>query len=260
MFGKITLWGILAISSLLIPGAAVMVWKDYWWPHILFVMWTIAAVFVLSALEKRKHREQRDQLLHHAQVTAIRTLSHHRHDWMNELQILYGYLRLNKPDKAVEVVDRIRERMDHDSKLSHIGIPELATYLLSFRTVCDTMRLDVEVADELYLDRLPYNLEKLSRTIIGLINVIRFRAASSGCDNVLRLSFRRRGEELALDMVYSGELAAADSVNADLEQCLEGIGMLAAETKPSEKPQQTRAMTVHFPLPAINRDNNSVGA
>lgn len=251
MLRRITLWGLAAVLSLIIPAAAVFVWHRSWWPLLLFVVWTGAVGGILWALERRKHREHSARLLMNAQLSAIRTLSHHRHDWMNELQILYGYLRLNKLDKAVDVVERIRVRMDHDSKLSQIGIPDLATFLLSFRTVCDTMRLEVEIQDGLHLDRLPYNAEMISRSVIGMVNVIRFRAVSplSG-DNVLRLYFHQSKSNLKLDMTYEGELAAANSVKDELEKCLEGMGQLDTGNEPAERADYARKMVIHFSLPA----------
>jgi stage 0 sporulation protein B (sporulation initiation phosphotransferase) len=201
-------------------------------------------------MERRRHREHCDWLIGHSQLSSIRTLSHHRHDWMNELQILYGYLRLNKIDKAVEVVDRIRIRMEHDSRLSQIGIPDLATFLLSFRTVCDTMRLEVDIQDGLHLDRLPYEAEELSKAVIGLVNVIRFRAVSSmNGENVLKLILRHGNDGgLKIEMVYDGELAAADSVRDELEKSLEGIGQLDQGEEPAGNPRHTRTLVIHFPL------------
>ncbi|TFE30710.1 Spo0B domain-containing protein [Cohnella luojiensis] len=251
MLRKWTLWGLVALLSLTLPAAAVLIWRESWWPLIVFVLWTFTVGATIVLLERRKHREHSGRLLTHAQVSAIRTLSHHRHDWMNDLQILYGYLRLKKIDKAVDVVDRIRARMEHDSKVSQIGIPELATFLLSFRAVCDTIRLDVEIQDGLHLDRLPYETEALSKAVIGLVNVIRFRAVSplSG-ENVLRLSLFHNDGSLKIIMSYEGELAAADSVIAELEQCIHGIGQVDQGEEPEEKSHHARTMVIHFPLPA----------
>ncbi|WP_373228527.1 Spo0B domain-containing protein [Cohnella sp.] len=251
MLRGLTLWGLAALVSLAIPTMGVFVWHRSWWPLILFVTWTFAVGIALLTMEKRKHREHCDRLVSHAQLSSIRTLSHHRHDWMNELQILYGYLRLHKLDKAVDVVDRIRVRMDHDSKLSQIGIPELTTFLMSFRTVCDTMRLEVEVQDGLQLDRLPYPAEKLSKIVIGLVNIIRYRAANPmGGENVLKLFMHQSDAGLKLTMIYEGELAAADSVRSELEQCVQDLGQLDTGDEQAEKTQNTRTMVVHFPLPA----------
>lgn len=251
MLRGLTLWRLAAMVSLAIPTTAVFVWNHSWWPLILFVGWTIGIGAALLVIEKRKHLEHCERLLNHSQLSAIRTLSHHRHDWMNELQILYGYLRLNKLDKAVDVVDRIRVRMEHDSKLSQIGIPELSTFLLSFRSVCDTMRLEVEIQEGLYLDRLPYPAEKLSRAVIGLVNIIRYRAVIPiAGENILRLFMYQSDFEFKLKMTYEGELAAADSIRLELEQCINELGRLDTEDELAEKTQISRTMVVHFPLPA----------
>jgi stage 0 sporulation protein B (sporulation initiation phosphotransferase) len=148
-------------------------------------------------------------------------------------------------------VDRIRVRMEHDSKLSQIGIPELATFLLSFRTVCDTMRLEVDIQDGLHLDRLPYEAEELSKAVIGLVNVIRVRAVNSmSGENVLKLYFRHSDGGLKIEMAYVGELATADSVADELQKCLIGIGQLDQGDELAENSRQTRTMVFHFPLPA----------
>lgn len=253
MLRGLTLWGLAALLSLGIPTTIIFVWDHSWWTLILFVVWTFAVCSSLLVLERRRHQEQCDRMLNYAQVSAIRTMSHHRHDWLNELQIMYGYLRLNKLDKAVEIVDRIRVRMDYDSKLSQIGLPELSTFFLSFRTVCDNMRLEVEVQNGLYLDQLPIPGDKLSKTIIGLVNIIRYRAMntmSSDIDNVLKLSMMKSDAGLKLVMVYEGELAAADGVHLELLKCLQGLGDLDTADEQAEKVQYERMMVIHFPLPA----------
>lgn len=251
MFRNRTLWGLATWLSLALPVAAVIVWPDTRWPLYLLALWSLSVGSSVVWMERRSHREQRERLMTLAQTSAIRTLSHHRHDWMNELQILYGYLRLNKPDKAVHVVDRIRTKMEQDSRISQIGDPELATFLLSFRTVCDTMRLDVDVQDGLFLDRMPYASEKLSKSIIGLINVFRFRAASPTTgENVLNLTLSHNGGELTIVFEYEGEIAAADSVAEDLARCVQGIGRIDQGEEPAGQTRQARTMVIHFPLPA----------
>lgn len=191
-----------------------------------------------------------DRLLNHTHATTIKTLSHHRHDWMNELQVLYGYLRLNKPDKAVDIVDRIRVRMEHDSRLSHIGNPKLSIYFLSFRTICDSMRLEVETVEGLQLGRTPDEADRIARAVIGMINVIRVRAANaSGDDKVLTVSLSQSPSGYQVDLKVTGELSAAGSITAELTQCLNGIGQLAADRSDEDK-ANGRKMSVHFPLPA----------
>ncbi|MFC4600395.1 Spo0B domain-containing protein [Cohnella hongkongensis] len=237
-----------ALASLVLPAAAVLIWPRSWWPLFVFVLWTLAVFAVFAAWQRGRHREQSGKLMARAQLSTIRTLSHHRHDWMNELQILYGYLRLNKLDKAVDVVDRIRARMEQDSKVSQLGCPELSVYLLSFRTFCDTMRLEVDVEDGVCFDKLPLAPERLCGSIIGLVNVIRFRASVPlGGENVLKLALSQEKNALKLVMQYWGELAATDSMTEELEKCVQGTGRLDEEIEPADNSPQGRKMVFHFP-------------
>ncbi|MFC5469450.1 Spo0B domain-containing protein [Cohnella suwonensis] len=247
-----TPWALAAWASLVLPVMAVAAWPRAWWPYAVLTLWTLGIAVGVVLVAKRWHRRQSDRIVTQAQLSSIRTLSHHRHDWMNELQILYGYLRLNKPDKAIAVVDRIRERMEQDSRVSQIGEPELATFLLSFRAMCDTVRLEVDVQNGFHLDGKADRSDRLAKAIIGLVGIIRYRASSpaNGVDNVLKLGFSRDGGEVSVSLVYEGELAASDSVVPEMERCVEGIGTIRFDESPAGSAGQARTMVVRFPLPA----------
>ncbi|MFC5700493.1 Spo0B domain-containing protein [Cohnella faecalis] len=246
-------WQIGAAASLVVPITALLLWREAGWSLILFVVWTIAAAAAAVALERRHGREQTIRMREHSNRTLIRTLSHHRHDWLNELQLVYGYLRMSKSDKAVGVVERIRERMNHDSKVTHLGSPELIAYFLTFRTLCNTMRLDVEVEEGIYLDRLFPNSDKLPDVIIGLVNAFRRRAASAEVSaNVLKVSFSKLEKErrLVIALGYEGELASIDSLESELNGLLDGWGTIASEEAGAEEHTKAHRMAAHIPLPA----------
>jgi stage 0 sporulation protein B (sporulation initiation phosphotransferase) len=206
----------------------------------------MVALAVVRGLDRRHSR-----MLEHARQSAIHTLSHHRHDWMNDLQILYGYLRLKKPDKAVEIVDRIRERMENDSRISQLGSAELSTFLLSFRTMCDNMRLEFKVTDGLHLDRLPVDMDKLTGVLIAIINAVRYRAVTPVTgENLLRLTLFRTNEALSLELVFEGELAAGGSLAVELENLLGGWGQLTEDASEGLSQGPYRKVLVTFPMTA----------
>ncbi|TJY41434.1 histidine kinase [Cohnella pontilimi] len=245
---------VLGFVSLLLPAAAVYIWRTAWWPLLLFAVWTVAAAVICVLSDRRYYRGQNARMLEHARQSAIRTLSHHRHDWMNDLQIMYGYLRLKKPDKAIEIVDRIRERMENDSRISQLRNTELSTFLLSFRTICDHMRLEFKVEDGLQPDRLPVDMEKFAAILIAIVNAVRYRAVTPAAgENVLRLTLFRSEESLSLELVFEGELAAGGSLAAEVENLLGGWGQLTQEAlgKSAGTPNEPcRKMVVTFPMTA----------
>jgi len=234
-----TPWGIGAAASLAVPLAAVCIWSEARWPYAMMAGWAIAAALAYIAAERRQAAVRCRRQAERIHQSALRTLSHYRHDWMNELQILYGYLRLQKLDKAIEVVDRIREQMENDSRVSRLGIPALIAFFVSFRSACDTMKLEVSVEDGLQLDRLRLDPDRLTRALVATVNIFRARVpASAGPVPVLRLRFEREEQALAIGVAYEGELAAAESVPSELDKVW-GDGM--RWTRGGEEPESGSA-------------------
>jgi hypothetical protein len=219
--------GIWAFATLPVPAAAVFVWRDSWWPPIVLVLWTALAAACFAAVMTRESRARSARLLEDARVSAIRTLSHHRHDWMNDLQILYGYIRLNRLDKAAQIVDRIRERMENDGRVSQIGSTELSAFLLSFRTMCDHMRLEVQVAEGFNLESASAGPDRASSCLIGLIRAAKCRAVSpSPGENVLRLSLYADADGLHADLAYEGQWTSGKDLAEEAAGLLNGWGQL----------------------------------
>jgi stage 0 sporulation protein B (sporulation initiation phosphotransferase) len=249
--GTKSVWMPIAAGlSFAVPLATVIGFWDAWWSHLIFVAWTIGAGALVVRHERAKARIKAERALVDSRKDAILTLSHHRHDWMNELQLVYGYLRLQKADKAIGVVDRIRERMSHDSKVSQLGNTELVTYLLSFRAMCDTMRLDIEVEDGLQLEKLFPGSDHLTEAIIGLVDAFRWRAVRPmGNPNALRLTFERTEQNLVIRLIYEGELAALGSLKDEAASLIDGLGKLTTE-EGAEGDDGLAEMVVCIPLTA----------
>src|SRR5690606_8892232 len=61
-------------------------------------------------------------------------MNHYRHDWMNDLQVLFGYIQLNKADKLKAYVENLSDKLYRESLVSKLGVSELVAYLLLFRS------------------------------------------------------------------------------------------------------------------------------
>lgn len=142
---------------------------------------------------------ERKTLLESLQRTASATLAHHRHDWMNDLQILYGYVQLGKYDKLAGCVERIKERMAADSRISRLGIPSLVFYLHSFREQNNSVQLEVCIQEDLQLGELlsAEDADQFTEAIIATIRAYQFTGRSSWGEVLhLKLSLSREGGEI----------------------------------------------------------------
>src|SRR5690606_37417454 len=115
-----TSWSAAAAASLVLPAVLTAVLPDARWPALLLAAWALAAAIVHAGSMRRANRRLLARLADEHRRFWLQALSQQRHDWMNDLQILYGYLRLQKLHNAMETLDRIRERMERESRISRL--------------------------------------------------------------------------------------------------------------------------------------------
>ena len=75
----------------------------------------------------------------------IELLSHARHDWMNRIQLIKGYLSMGNIEKVNEIIDQIIQMSTQESKLSNIQLPEFATLLLTYNWISPAFILNYEI-------------------------------------------------------------------------------------------------------------------
>lgn len=216
---------------LMMPGAAVLlsvallVLMYFLRSPIFYALLGLCLMLVFAGyiiVEQRKAAEERKQLLESVQRMAAATLGHHRHDWMNELQILYGYIQLGKYDKLKDCVERIKERMAADSKISRLGIPSLVFYLYSFREMNGSIQLDVQIQEDLTLGEAlaPQDAEQFTEAIMETIRFYQYTGRSSwGELPKLRLELSRLGGEIVA--VFEREDCTAADSDTLLQRYLE---------------------------------------
>lgn len=168
-----------------------------------------ACVWLLADLDRRKRSsEWRDRL--------IQMLGHYRHDWMNELQVLFGYIRLKKYDNLPEYMDKIKTTALHDSYLCKLGNPELIVYLLNKRIEGGYCTVEVELEQEIDLRRLVLEEQAVFRLIGGIAD----RIGGQAEPGVLSIGFDEEDGELLIDFVYQGE-ADGESMKRKLQAFLQ---------------------------------------
>jgi hypothetical protein len=134
-------------------------------------------------------------------LRLIHLFNHYRHDWMNEIQLVYGYVKLKKYDKLEALMETIRTKVQHESHISKLGVPELVVYLFSSQAGEKELKLDVEMKQEIHLNELQIAGEEFK-----------------DCEHGLHIKLAQRSEMLQVDCTYKGELTGDQ-----LLPCLEWI-------------------------------------
>ena len=140
----------------------------------------------------------------------VQTINRLRHDWMNDVQVLYGYLKLKKYDKMNDYVETIVQKMIRESLISRLGIPSLVVYLQSFRAVCSSVELQVELPEPLDLNELPVDPYGVAEMMMRIMDGFkRFAIPRGGEPNRLFLRLSAEGERLWIRFDYRGEYEPA---------------------------------------------------
>lgn len=118
-----------------IAAAAVCAVIVIGWP--LSFTWRFVLILVMAVMLSlcgfllyREERMRRKRVERSLATSVLELMNHQRHDWMNDLQLVYGYVRLKKFDKLPECVETIKERMAEESRIAKLGVPELVMFLM----------------------------------------------------------------------------------------------------------------------------------
>lgn len=79
-------------------------------------------------------------------VTAI--LQHYRHDLMNRLQIVQGYVNMGKLDKVESKLDEILDYYNEERKLMGLYVPAFMLWIIQFNSRYNNFRLTYKIYTE----------------------------------------------------------------------------------------------------------------
>lgn len=195
-----------------LPASAIIIWPESRWINVFVIAWIGIIWFIYNRLDKKLAAEQLHKTIKSNQKMSITTMNHYRHDWMNQLQVLFGYISLGKKEKCIEYVEKIKGRMFVESQIAKLEEPGLVSYLQAFRIFPAHFELEVkfvsECKNEHYID------DQISELIIAILNLYRRHAvANARQENVLTLTFDT-SHHCKVHFLYKEQLQ-----NIDIWQC-----------------------------------------
>lgn len=139
-----------------------------------------------------------------ADLRLLNLFNQYRHDWMNEIQILMGYVQLKKYDKLPALMGKIKEKIQKETYISKLGIPSLIVMLLTFQTEVKELRLMVMMEEEIHFQKLK-TPEAAGKWIAALLECFREEALLYQDDqNSLELCMNKDSGELEITGHYHG--------------------------------------------------------
>jgi stage 0 sporulation protein B (sporulation initiation phosphotransferase) len=177
-----------------------------------------------SRLEEQARQELNEQE-NESQLNILQIVNRLRHDWMNDIQVLFGYIQLKKYDNLPTYMEKIRYSMQQESLLSKLGIPALITYILKFRAQAKAIQLEIGLEQEISLHNLPVQPGLIVNLVYDTVELFNAQAKPEFEKiGVLSLEFDVGEDHLLLDFVYQGPYNRESLEHAVRERLLRDSG------------------------------------
>ncbi|TXK84734.1 Spo0B domain-containing protein [Paenibacillus sp. N3.4] len=197
------------LLALVLIGLTGLMFVEPWLARAALLLLTVFCGYLAFKLEISRIQEKWCEKLRHQEqqshINLLRVINRLRHDWMNDTQILFGYIQMKKFDNLPPYMEKIKMNMQQESNLSKLGIPSLIAFLLMVRVQSKSLQLDLALDQEVNLAQLPIKeglIEKLIIQTVGLFE--EFAAVEDGECGTLSLELDVQEDYLLLDFVYQG--------------------------------------------------------
>ncbi|WP_198510288.1 Spo0B C-terminal domain-containing protein [Bacillus solitudinis] len=150
---------------------------------------------------------------------VLQALRHTRHDWLNVMQLIKGNLALKRYDRIENIIETVTQKSVNESKMSSMGVPELALYLLTFNWYCHSLKLDIDVVggEVRSFSAKEQQLKLLCKAIIESLS----KFSAKDTENSLLLIFLFKEETCEITFDYHGKLEMKESDWSPILQNLE---------------------------------------
>lgn len=198
ILGAAGLWSLAAAAGWIGWGAlAAMIWVAvfYLWKRI-----------VMDKLPKRSQPGVEAQsLIDKKTESFLHTVSLHRHDLMNEIQLLLGYVQLKKYDKLRDFVEQMKDKAAQESVLFRLGAPQLVLYLYQLQADNRQLEVELEIEADLKLDQCVVDAHALGAWLIELVQLFEVYGVSEEEVNSLVLEMFKETGELHIYITFEGK-------------------------------------------------------
>ncbi|MFA1822551.1 Spo0B domain-containing protein [Virgibacillus oceani] len=101
---------------------------------------------------------------------VVKLLQHYRHDLMNHLQIVNGYMNLKRPEKAEEKIKETMEYYHEERKLMHVMPPQFILWVMQVNIMFDHIKLEYQILTEKKLHHVEHDLSARCEKVISAVN------------------------------------------------------------------------------------------
>lgn len=132
-------------------------------------------------------------------------LNQHRHNWLNDLQLIFGYIKLKKYDRLDSYMERLKDKLDDEGAISRIANPTLALELMFFKHSTTLFALKVVMEQGFQLPASSGFVDNIRETLLATLHIFKEHAhILNDKENELIVTICDDSEGVLLVFEYSG--------------------------------------------------------
>lgn len=253
-----------AWPGLLAGAAGIALWIGSWLAASIVLRAVLSAAAVVCivlivcryqksvASKPKRYKNVREMSTEQAlKESFIQALSMRRHDYMNDIQLLMGYLQLKKYDKLKDFVEILKDKATQESYMFRWGNPDLIVHMYTFGVLSRKLQVTVETEEDVQLHKLAVDNAYVAARMIDMTKIFERIAVTGQLDNQLTIAVYVDQEQLCSVYEYEGRFDSEDlhrTMRGFLDQQDTQLG-----TKIQwEEHEDWLTVTLRFPLAEVN--------
>lgn len=139
----------------------------------------------------------------------VELLRYSRHDWLNHIQLIKGYLSMGKLDRVREIIDQIVEESEQAAKLSNLNLPLFAALFLTYNWKNPRVYLSYRINGEGKLsEEQDGRITHWFETFFQYLN----SEVPDNCEYKVMVSIQPLGSYACFDIEFHGEIPESGQV------------------------------------------------
>ncbi|NDI34021.1 Spo0B domain-containing protein [Chengkuizengella sediminis] len=172
------------------------------WLSRILIMITVILIIIHFFVRNKQKSKERDQSMNE----TLSFIHHYQHDLMNELQLIFGYIKLKKFDKLIFIVEKLKESIQHERNIAKINAQFLEFELLKMKTSSKSYQFKVEQS-LITPEKFTNNLKENAFLLIDLLQTFENCADHTlDSNNELTIDFFEEQERLHVAFEFVGKM------------------------------------------------------
>jgi stage 0 sporulation protein B (sporulation initiation phosphotransferase) len=239
---------IQVLSAMLMLVSIVVLFglSRHWTIHIFTVILLLGFLLRVWADNKVRVNQHKDKMRAN-ENEFLDVINHYRHNWLNDLQVIFGYVKLKKYDNLERYMDKIKDKLEEESLIARLNIPSLVIYLLSLRHKNHNFKLHVEVEEGLLLSEVPIHQEEISSAIVQISDLLRAKTKEvQDKENQLTIYIHGKLDSIVLIFSYEGHLQTDEKLFTSEINQLKLVGIKNIIVQVSETSARVETEIRHY--------------